>query len=677
MDLSEIQKAITKGLSALAAPTPMSLSAWAAEHFYLSAESSYVEQKWQAFPYQVAILDAMSNDDIEEVVFIRSARVGYTKMILAAMGYFAHHKRRNQAVWQPTDEDADDFVKTEVDTMLRDVAVMGTVFPAFMQRSKDNTMRKKGFLGSTLHIRGGKAAKNYRRLSVDVAFLDEVDGFDSDVEKEGSPVVLSRKRIEGATFPKQILGSTPKLKGFSLIEGRSEQAEQQFSFRVPCPHCGGEHVVRWGGKKKPFGFKWEGDDPTTVLHYCPLCGEGYSQADYLTVWQKGRWVSSTGMWIDPDGRFRSPDGEVVRAPRSVSFWVWTAYSEMTPWSQIVREFLSAQAKAKKGDTSELKTFVNTTLGETWEEDVEKADHEQLKQRAEPYALRTLPMGVLAVTAGIDVQDDRFEIVAWGWGEGEESWPVDYQVLQANPASEASWDQLDAYLKTTFQHAGGQFLGIEAAAIDTGGHFTHQVYNFVRTRGGQRLYAVRGEPAAGKPIKGRATKQDINYRGVMVKRGVRLWHVGTDTAKDLLFGRLKLIEPGPGYVHFSDQLPMAFYEQLTAEARVIQRTPRGEEYRWVKRKSGARNEVLDCTVYATFAAYCLDLHRYTKPMWDRLRERVAPRQGDLLADPLPGAIELPTAAPADDPSTESSVPVATEPPAQDDNWLGDTDGWLGR
>jgi phage terminase large subunit GpA-like protein len=147
---------------------------------------------------------------------------------------------------------------------------------------------------------------------------------------------------------------------------------------------------------------------------------------------------------------------------------------MTPWAQIVREFQSAIKKAKRGDTSELKTFVNTTLGETWEEEVEKADHEQLKQRAEPYALRTLPMGVLAVTAGIDVQDDRFEITAWGWGEGEESWTVDHVVLQANPASEASWDQLDAYLKTTYQHAGGQVLGIEAAAIDTGGHFTHQV-----------------------------------------------------------------------------------------------------------------------------------------------------------------------------------------------------------
>ncbi len=682
MDLSEInragiQEAITRGLESLASPPPMSLSQWSADHFYLSAESSYVEQRWEAFPYQPAILDAMSNDDIQEVVFKKSARVGYTKMILAAMGYFAHLRRRNQCVWQPTDDDAVEFVKTELEPMLRDVPAMATVFPAHMQRSKDNTLRQKVFLGSTLHVRGGKAAKNYRRLSVDVAYLDELDGFDNDVEKEGSPPVLARKRIEGATFPKMISGSTPKIKGFSLIEGRAEEADETFRFNVPCPHCGKEHVISWGGKDKPHGFKWVGDDVESVLHICPACGVGYAQSDYLNVWTLGRWISRNGMWIDEAGRFRSPSGEVVRAPRAVCFEIWTAYSPMTTWAQIVREFLSAQRKAKAGDLSELKTFVNTTLGETWEEEVEKADHEQLMGRAEPYPLRTLPLGVLVLTAGIDVQDDRFEIVVYGWGIGEESWVADHVVLAANPASADSWAQLDAYLETAFPHAGGQMLRIEASAIDTQGHYTHQVYNWVRGKDGRRVYGVRGDPAAGKPIKGKASRQDVNYRGVVIKRGVKLWHVGTDTAKDLIFGRLKLSEPGPGFMHFSAGLGEAFYQQLTAEVRVVQKGPRGDEYRWIKRKAGARNEALDCTVYAIFAAHALDLHRYTRPMWDQLVDRVAPRQGDLLGGPLPAV--LPANPSADAVRAEPVPAVAPQPePVEeaDNNWLGDTSGWLG-
>lgn len=231
-----LSQRLVRGLAAVGIPEPLNLEQWATQHFYLSAESSYVEQRWQAWPYQRAILAAISHDDIREVDWVKSARTGYTKIILAAKGYFAHHKRRNQALWQPTDDDAIAYVKTELDPMLRDVAVMREVFPAYMARHKDNTLDQKKFIGSMLHIKGGKAAKNYRRISIDVAYLDELDAFDGDVENEGDPVTLAAKRIEGATFPKLVCGSTPKLRGFSLIEARAGLADERFKFAIPCPH---------------------------------------------------------------------------------------------------------------------------------------------------------------------------------------------------------------------------------------------------------------------------------------------------------------------------------------------------------------------------------------------------------------------------------------------------------
>lgn len=652
MDLTEIQQAIKRGLATLEAPPPLRLSQWAERYFYLSAESSYVEKLWTAFPFQVGIMDCMSNDDIAEVTLKKSARVGYTKMILAAMGYFAQHKRRNQALWQPTDDDADDFVKTELDPMLRDVKIMQSVFPEYLARHRNNTLRQKTYLGSTQHIRGGKAAKNYRRLSVDVAILDELDGFDNNVEKEGSPVTLSRKRVEGATFPKHILGSTPKLKGFSLIEAREEQAERSFRFVVPCPDCGVEHALRWGGKDKhgndlPYGFKWSGDDLETVTHQCGDCGTNYTQADFLAIASQGRWIDATGAWIDPSGQFKDCDNQPIPAPHSVAFHVWTAYSPMTTWVQIVREFLSANAKAKAGDTSELQTFINTTLGETWEVATEQTDQGELIARAEPYALRTIPLGGLVLTAGVDVQDNRFEIVVWAWGRGEETWVIDYMVLTANPSDERDWDRLDEYLTTKFKHTSGQTLGIEAVAIDTGGHYTHQTYHFCRSRKARKMYAVKGENQHGLPVKGRASIKDVNWQGKVIKNGVKLWFVGTDTAKDLVHGRLQVATPGPGYVHFSKDLPEVFYSQLTAEARVLQQTTHGTQYRWML-PNGRRNEVLDCTVYAIFAAHALDLHRYTERMWARLEAAVQPAVLDLFNQPLtieeaaaPQTVQLPS------------------------------------
>ena len=643
MDMSEIQKAIRTGLKSLEAPEPLSLSEWAAKHFYLSAESSYVEGAWRAYPFQTAIMDAFSNDDIEVVVFRKSARVGYTKMLVAAIAYFAHHKRRNQAVWQPTDDDADEFVKVELDTMLRDVKAMREVFARGRGKDKRDTLGSKVFLGSRLYIKGGKAARSYRRISVDVAILDELDGFDQDIEKEGSPDKLAGKRTEGATFPKHIFGSTPKLKGFSRVEAREEECDLRFRFQVPCPSCGERHAIEFGGKDKRYGFKWVDKDPETVGHVCPHCGVLYGQADYLSVWQHGRWVAEDGTWIDEQSRFRNSDDEVVPPPRAIAFYIWTAYSPQATWQQIVRDYLAAVKKAREGDTSELKTWTNTTLGETWQEAVEKTEADELALRAEPYRLRTVPMGGLILVAGVDVQSNRFEVVVWAIGRGEEMWVVDYHVIDANPADERDWeDKLAPYLKLRFGHASGQSLAIEALAIDTGGHFTHQAYNFCRTRERAGVRAVKGDSRHGQPVKGRRRLQGVNFKGKVVKRGVRLWMVGTDTAKDLIHGRLQVTQAGPGCIHFSKALPAEFYEQLTAEVRVLQRTASGEQFRWVKRQQ--RNEVLDCTVYALFAAHMLDLHRYTDKMWAKLESAVNPPMADLfdssaptsevVAEPLP-------------------------------------------
>jgi terminase, large subunit len=564
-------------------------------------------------------MDAISNDDIREVVLQKSARVGYTKIALAAVGYFAHHRRRNQALWQPVDDDVDEFVKTELDPMLRDVVAMRDVFPESLQRDKRNTLRQKMFMGSVLHLRGGKAAKNYRRISIDTAYIDELDGFDMDVDGEGSPVTLAAKRIEGAVFPKLVLGSTPKHKFDSLIEARMGRVDRAFRFHVPCRHCGERHQLTWGGKDEPHGFKWDKGAPETVRHLCPHCGTLQTQGDYLAVWNDGRWIDAGGVWIDEEAQFRAPDGSPVPAPAAIGFHIWTAYSPMQSWSQIVKEWESAKQKQARGDKSELKSFINTTLGETWEEESESADSSLLQKRAEMYPLRTVPEGGLILTAAVDVQDNRFEVEVVAWGRDEESWTVDYTVLTANPGDDRDWLKLDEYLESTFHHVSGHAMKIEATVIDTGGHFTHQVYGFTRTRAHRRIFAVKGETKPGQPVKGKSSWVDVNYRGAVIKKGARIWWVGTDTAKDVIFNRMKLREPGPGYMHFSTELPDSYFEQLTSEARVKQRSSRGDVWRWVKR--GLRNEALDCRVYNVFAAHLLDLHRYTGTMWSRLEKRI--------------------------------------------------------
>lgn len=649
--LTAISKAIASGFSPLVVDPPISLSRWAERDFYLSPESSQTQQRWVPMAFQPGIMDAMGDDRIQEVDVLKSARVGYTKMLLASIAYDAAHKKRNQALWQPTDDDSDSFCKTELEPMLRDVKCMRKIFPAYLKKSKENTLKLKAFRGSLLHLLGAKASKNFRRITVASAKLDEVDGMDQIVEGSADPFTLSRKRLEGATFPKHILGSTPRIKGDSHIEARVLVAQAVMTYHVTCPHCDAEHPIAWGGKDKAFGMKWDRENPTDVWHQCHHCHGKIRQADYLRIAPAGAWISACGNWrYGADRTWCDAAGLPTQPPKHVAFKVWTAYSELVTvtWEDIVKSFLEAMVARKAGNKGPLMGWINETLGETWEDDeAEKLEADALRQRAEPYRLRTVPMGGLVLVAGVDVQDQRFEVVVWAIGRGEEMWCVDYQVIPADTGQDEEWvTKLDPYLQRTYPHESGAELAISGAAIDMMGHATHQGYNFVRFRQRRKVHGVRGDPTPGQPISSKFKAQDVNYKGGVVKGGAKLWFVGADTAKDLIFARLKITDHGPGCVHFSEDLPHEFYAQLTAESRVPVTTSRGIITRWVN-VNRARNEALDCTVYALFVAHRLALHTKSEAAWRAIEKKleIEPRP----PQPLPGN---------DD---EGGAPAAPPPP----------------
>ncbi|MEY2656164.1 MAG: hypothetical protein RLZZ524_3192 [Pseudomonadota bacterium] len=658
MDLSEhtrfvmptLQQHVQRGLAAFGVPEPMSLDEWAREHFYLSAESSYVEQRWSPWWFQKAIMACISNDDIREVDFRKSARVGYTKMLLAAIGYFAQHKRRNQALWQPTDDDRDEFVKTELDPMLRDVAVMESVFPAYLKRDKDNTLQAKKFLGSMAHMKGGKAAKNYRRISVDTAYLDEYDAFDSNIEKEGDPGTLAAKRIEGATFPKLVVGTTPKLKGFSNIEKREREAGIFLQPHIPCPECGEYHALTWGGKDEPHGFKWTDNNAETVRHLCPHCGALIDQAQYLAVADRGRYQAEDGTTCDSAGIFRNAVGEIIRPPEHVAFHVWSAYSPNVSWISIARDFLAAYRESGEGKKEKLQAFWNTTLGEYWAEEYEKSDENELRARAEPYKLERVPMGAVLLLAGIDTQPNRLECVVWGYGRGCEKWVVAHRIFFGNPDEDEVWHDLEEFIfETEFTHASGRTLRIVGAAIDTRGHNTHAVYNFCARHARRKVFAIAGRSGREKHIRDGASKVDIDWKGRLRKNGLVLWWVGTNHAKDLIYGRLQIASPGPGYMHFSQELPDEFFKQFTGEARTTRRTVRGEESTWTAIRK--RVEAWDCTVYAVWLETYFELSKKGPKFWDDLEAKVQPLVADLFdAENLP-----PPKVGADDTAADEAPP----------------------
>ena len=276
------------------------------------------------------------------------------------------------------------------------------------------------------------------------------------------------------------------------------------------------------------------------------------------------------------------------------------YSPWRRWAEVVDDFLLA-----KKNPETLKTFVNTSLGETWEESGEQVDDDVLFNRRESY---TVPDEVQVLTCGVDVQDDRIEAEVVGWREGQESWGIEYRVIYGDPAQKEVWDHLDQFLQKTYQNENGDVLKISSTCIDTGGHHTQITYDFIKPRQLRRIFAVKGVGGAGRPI----VSSPSHKRTGQNKRPVDLFTIGTDDAKGLIYSRLKLIEPGPGYCHFPMTYDQEFFAQLTAE-KIVTKYRKGFPYKeWVKTRP--RNEALDNRVYSLAALIILN------PVWSSFKPK---------------------------------------------------------
>lgn len=599
--VNNLQRIICTGVSVLHKPIPLSPVDWANEHYYLPRESSYQEGKWVTLPFQIAIMNAMGSEGIRTVNFIKSARVGYTKMLLGVVAYFIEHKKRNCLVFQPTDPDAAKFMKTHVEPTIREVPCVLALAPWYGKKHRDSTLDLKRFShGCGLWVVGGAAAKNYREKSVDAVVYDELSSFEPDVEKEGSPTILGDKRIEGSLWPKSIRGSTPKIKDTCQIEKATGESEHLFRFHIPCPHCGEEQFLKWGDADTPYGIKWERDKPGTAYYLCEHHGCVIQQSELDQ--SAGRWIcENTHIWTRNGLNWFDDCDIEIPAPRSVSFHIWTAYSPFTTWEQIIWDY---QAALK--DPNGMKGFWNTTLGETWSESVgEKLEHDILLEKTGIYKFQ-VPERVVYLTMGIDSQLNRYEIYVWGWAPGEEAFLVDKIIVMGRHDDEETLLRVDAVIGKRYSCADGSEMTVGRICWDTGGIDPAIVYRRSRKHGIYRVIPIKGASVYGKTV--------ISMPRTRNEHGTYLCEIGTDTAKEILYARMgaervDFSEAAPGAVRFPLN-PEIFTEveakQLVSE-ELIERYEKGKIRRlWDNKKR--RNEALDCFVYA-YAALRLSMQKW--------------------------------------------------------------------
>lgn len=582
----------------------LDIAAWAEKYRHIGKGTSDSPGRWDhsRVPYMVEPMEAVSH--YEEVVFVSSAQISKTEsLILNTIGYHVHYDPSPVLCVLPDWDTCDELSRDRFDPMVRDTPVMRGLISSIRASAGDgiqgSTKHVKRFPGGRLNFVTSNSPAALASKPIKVIVIDELDRCQQN--SEGDVYTLARKRTETFQRNRKIIRtSTPTLKDCSPIMAAFDCTDQRKYF-VKCHHCDTEQEIVWGQVK--WGTIETNIGPMRDVWYeCPHCNQRWTERDRKQAVLKGRWKPTATP---------KPGYE-----RMAGFWIWAGYSLFTSMQAIVNEFYLA-----KEDKFKLQVFVNTVLGETWEDpDAEKLESSELQKRCESYPRGVVPQDCLVLTAGVDVQLDKLVIVIRGWTATLESYCVDWIELFGDTAQDYVWDELRQAIAQIFKNKSKQGLRIRRCAIDSSA-FTNRVYEkilWLKKQTGVDCVAVKGNSSPDKPIVNRPSQVSLTINGKTRKRGMRLWSVGVSSAKTLLYQRLQ-IEPGLPYSYHWPQLPESYFLELTSEKKVT-RFSKGRSVLAWELMANRRNEVLDCEVYAMFAAMSLGLEREGFD-WDVAKEAI--------------------------------------------------------
>jgi phage terminase large subunit GpA-like protein len=651
----------------LAPPPRIDTAQWAGKYRHIAKGPERGQWRNERTPYLVEPMRcASSHEPYERVVLWFATQLGKSEVLYNAVMQRIHTDPQDMMMVQPTLQDAQDHsAQRFLPTIMQTPAMHGRV-AVRKSRDESTSWRSRSIQGGfTVFFAGANSAASLASKPLGFAVADEVDKWPADVDNEGPPLGLLEERMSNFSRRKLLIASTCNIKGQSIIEAEYLASDRR-SYYVPCPHCNERQVLVWGASEA-YGIKWlktaTGEPrPETAVYMCRHCGEAIEEHAKEGMLRGGIWI---------------PAAPGAGQGKRAGFWLNKLYSPLgwKSWSSLVDEWVKAQEAKRTGNSAPLKKFLNSSLAETWEEKGSGADGSALRSRAEEYPTGIVPRGGLMLTMGVDTQPDRLEARVWAYGRGEEKWLVERHIIYGDPnldeGTEGSpWTRLTEIRTTALEHACGARMLIEATGIDSGGHNTHAVYAYCRAHAHAKVIAIKGASQYGRPVIGKPTLVDVNWRGSSLKQGVKLWPIGTDTAKHLLYGRMRITRVGPGYVHVPKALASTDeFEQMTA-ARLMPVVVQGKaSMRWIT-PAGHREEGGDAMVYAYAAACHLGIQTFREVSWERREQKYQPER-DLFSATAP----TPAARPIDVPVrlANTTTTTRTQKHAADDGWSFDRRG----
>ena len=575
--------------------SPEPLSQWADTHRIIGDGAGPEPGRWRTdrTPYMRAIMDAVTDPDIREVVLCTGIQLGKTELLLNAICYHMLHEPAPMLLVEPSEDLANDIGCDRVDAMIQASPELRPLFGLAEDKQKSRKTGKlkigvKRFLGGYLKLASAASTTGLKSRPVRIVLCDEVDAYPP--RTDGSAVDMAVGRTSNFVDRKVVVTSTPGLLAASEVWRRLGLCAR-YEYRIPCPHCGEFVAWTWSGVKWDKDAAGEGI-PASARIECPVCGgvmRGAGPASSVQL-ATGGWTLVSG---DP-------------AAGRLGFHLPSIYSPWVSLETLAAEWLAAN---RTRDVDRLRTFIQDRLAEPWDDRPpawRAAVSDTQGSRFEEHPCHDT---IRYLTAGVDVQRDRLEVSVWGFGANMESWAVSHTVLVGDPLNLELWERLRAFLAQPVETSDGREGRIFAACIDSGdGYSTQAVYRFCAPLERFRVVAIKGVGGERVPL--------ISPPSRIPQYHSPLYKLGVDRFKQVIYDRLNIVTVGPGYVHIPKELSDEFWLQLTAESPETHVEHGRQVTRWVQHR--ARNEALDCAVYA-LAAYELFCHSMPKRMTRRGRK----------------------------------------------------------
>lgn len=649
MHFRTLEDMIVATAEAVRPPERLTVSEAAEKYVYLNNPGSYIGP-WDndIAPYLVEPMDTMTSTDFTGEIFAGPARCGKSQLYLNWLTYTAKCDPADMMVVHMTRSTARDWSIGDLQKAFRNSTALGNKVIPGRQNMNVHDVR---FLNGMRVLVKWPTITELSGKTIPRAWLMDYDRMPLDVDKEGTPYDLTRKRgqtfgrygmcvaesspgyeIENPRWLAKTPHEAPPTKGILALYNRGDRRRWLWC----CPNCkhpfeGCFKMLSW-----PDTHDHVEAAEAAVLN-CPNCDHkmtheaGPGQPGKHGLNRGGRWVPDGMKWdVENDTLVGTPYRSDI-----ASFWLKGVAAAFQDWRGLVLKYLKAMEEFEStGSTESLKTTINVDQGLPFLPPSLSDERlpEELKARAADLGDRVVPEGVRFLVATVDLQKSRFVVQVHGFGPGGDVWIIDrFDIRKSerldddgerywvSPGSHPEdWHLLvGEVIEKTYPLAdgSGRRMAIKTVGYDIGGSegFTTNAYNFWRwlrdvhgANHHRRVQPIKGDPIKSAPrVQIRFPDSERKDRHAGARGEIPVLFINSNIVKDQVHAMLGREEANGGMVSFPDWLPDWFYTEMTVE----QRTPEG----WRNPKA-YRNEAWDLLVYAI--AMALSKHaRIEKIDWD--------------------------------------------------------------